>query len=590
MNEEAIREAARTEAGRELLLRALHADGEVRKAARGEGMLDLAIGETLLRLFEGGKLADLGISTQKAYATDRLGVPVRAVYEWTRLARTLKDRPLLRRAVVCGAITANKAMLLQRVAKAEAEAGWISLAMGVTYTELEQRVDNAYGHNLMEEFCAASLYLSMTPEQQDLYEQALRAAAGEIGFGAPRWMCQEAIAMEWLAGHADLIPDDAPIPLAIPTRVTESARWDEAREPLEKHLRALEEAQRITVDDDLDLCHSGRELDRRARRLLACRRTIAEPLGRLLDGFFKSGYWGVLGCRSPEEYVQERLGMAPRTAFQRVWLERRMNELPPIREALVSGKLTFSKALIVARRARPEDVEERIAKATMKSCQDVERAATEEEDREDRARGHRRVWGPREAMVTVAMSIQSAKDWWLRETGETLDDGKALALTGAYFIVEDQAHAAGRPRRRRRRWIVMMRKDGLCQTPMCGGRAVHGHHIRFRSHRGGDEVTNQIGLCAFCHNLVHLGFLKITGLAGDRLLFEFAGPDDPAEIWVTEGENDTRKIWDDSMEIDAAEARAATEDAPKRTPASDQPRRERPRRARSRNPASRRAG
>ena len=41
----------------------------------------------------------------------------------------------------------------------------------------------------------------------------------------------------------------------------------------------------------------------------------------------------------------------------------------------------------------------------------------------------------------------------------------------------------------------------LCER--CGRRADHFHHIRFRSHGGGDEVANIIAVCLKCHEWAH---------------------------------------------------------------------------------------
>jgi len=98
-----------------------------------------------------------------------------------------------------------------------------------------------------------------------------------------------------------------------------------------------------------------------------------------------------LGYKSLEEYCRERLGLAARTVRERVWLERRMRALPALRAALASGRLTYSKALLLAQDATAEDVEARIEEACSTTWQQTERDTTEREERRNRAAGVRRV-------------------------------------------------------------------------------------------------------------------------------------------------------------------------------------------------------
>ena len=50
---------------------------------------------------------------------------------------------------------------------------------------------------------------------------------------------------------------------------------------------------------------------------------------------------------------------------------------------------------------------------------------------------------------------------------------------------------------------VLERDDWRCQA--CGSmHHLQVHHVRFRSHSGGDTEYNLITLCADCHHRVHL--------------------------------------------------------------------------------------
>ncbi len=78
-----------------------------------------------------------------------------------------------------------------------------------------------------------------------------------------------------------------------------------------------------------------------------------------------------------------------------------------------SGRVKLTGALEIAKLATPADtpadLEERIEKATETNWQDLNRESTEAEDKRDRAKGERRLWGPADALKTVEFAIWSAR-------------------------------------------------------------------------------------------------------------------------------------------------------------------------------------
>jgi hypothetical protein len=88
-----------------------------------------------------------------------------------------------------------------------------------------------------------------------------------------------------------------------------------------------------------------------------------------------------------------------------------------------------------------------------------------------------------------------------------------------------------------------MRKAGLCAAPGCSRAACHLHHIVFRSRGGTDDPRNLVGLCAVHHlHGIHLGYLEVTGLAGERLHWKLGtGESVPLEEWITLGDDDVRR-------------------------------------------------
>ena len=119
---------------------AFEVDAAAFRLVRGRGAIKLALGETLLRLNRGDNLLQLGYAKRVDYMRERMGVPPRSAFQCLELARGLKERPLLRRAVVAGAVTARKALAVFPVARDDDEAFWTMAAMSATEARLKQAV------------------------------------------------------------------------------------------------------------------------------------------------------------------------------------------------------------------------------------------------------------------------------------------------------------------------------------------------------------------------------------------------------------------------------------------------------------------
>ena len=96
--------------------------------ARGRGAIELALGETMLKLFDGDRLLRLGYARQADYVRERLGVALRSVHAWTALARGVASRPILRKAVEAGRVAPRKALIVMEAACGDGEAAWTAAA------------------------------------------------------------------------------------------------------------------------------------------------------------------------------------------------------------------------------------------------------------------------------------------------------------------------------------------------------------------------------------------------------------------------------------------------------------------------------
>ncbi|MFI5402011.1 MAG: HNH endonuclease [Planctomycetota bacterium] len=518
---------------------ALVLDEAATRAARSSSAFDLALGVTLDRLFRGDRLMQVGTSRESDYARERLGVSPSLMYSWVALARGLERRPLLRQAVSVGAVSTRKALAVMLLAVGNEEAAWTEAAMRLTLREIASAVRAAGKEAPGERFEAEAIVLPMTPEQQARLDLGLAFAMDTIGPEAKRWQCLEAMCEEWLSDHGERM----------------GARGKEDHGPLAPLRGKILMKQLAAIGEALDVIREiGKEplkdnalgLDARARRLVAARRRYDLVFGALAERVRDECVPEILGYGTFERYCDERLGVSAGTVRQRIWLERRMREMPALRDAVSSGRLTYSKAVLVAKHATPADVDDRIARAAATTCQQTERETEAEEDRRNRGAGVRNLWAPSDAARTVWDAIGSAQAWSLGERGMEIDAGEALALIADHFVRIYETHlvkSEGGRRMEKLRREILMRKWGLCAAPGCTREARHIHHVVFRSRGGPDEAWNGVGLCVPHHlHGIHLGYLELTGRAGERLHWRFGASEAiPLEEWVTLGDDDVRR-------------------------------------------------
>ena len=115
-------------------------DALLRNVNAGCGALDVAIGEGLHALEVGRRAMDLKYSNIGDYAREELGINASTATKMARLARRLRERPLVREAVRQGKLTARKAEIIAPVAVGDQQARWILIGKGETVRSLLARV------------------------------------------------------------------------------------------------------------------------------------------------------------------------------------------------------------------------------------------------------------------------------------------------------------------------------------------------------------------------------------------------------------------------------------------------------------------
>ena len=517
------------------------------KVARGSGAIAVAMGECLDFLCTGDGPMRLGYANLGDYAREELSLAPRTAKEWKRLARDLRTRPVLRAAVRAGEVDLKKAIAIVDVAVGDSESEWVERAKRDTVRGLRAAARGDAAPTEEEEKGRwHRIVIDLEPEDRVVVDRALEVAGKVLRANTPRWQRVEAIAQEYLGSH----PDPRP-----PAEVTgEGARASssgsghdiyallgigpskpspELREWLEReydrwsylHSAGPVPAPDAGVDDRDDALR----IHDRLRELASMRRGWDELVGHLSMLLINTGLWRDMKFLDLDHYASERLGMSGRAIEQRAWLERRLWDFPALRRAMRDGRLGYEQARLVARalsngtdhperrasEAGPESKGDAwIARAEKMKVVELARAVEADEEAQMCAR---KEWAVRlpadvhQVFSAACRAIRAAAQEWIGTS-------KCLVIMCQHFIDTYEAETK-RPNTPANR--AMERDHGLCTCPGCSKAADHVHHIKYRSHGGGDEEENLTSLCQ-AHHLhgVHEGHVRVRGAAPDRLQWE----------------------------------------------------------------------
>lgn len=489
-------------------------------AARARGALDVAIAEGLDALRMGDRLAALGRHLDD-YAREVLDLRRRAAQGLARLGRELRTRPLLRDALRSGRVRLRAAQTVLPVATGEREAEWVERAARLTVRELEDAVRRDGGDALDADEPWVRLGAHLRPDERTLLDEAL-ALAGEAMPGSSRMERLEALAQEFLAEcSTDADADDGRRlgPAFRPVGPGEEARRTALEAETERWCALPAVPGCPAPDVHFDETLTAPEIDARLRELARLRSGWDDVIGPCALLLEESGAHRLLGFASFGHFVAERLGLPERSVEQRVALERRLRGSPALAEAR-RQKVSFERLRLLARLPERE-IASWTPRARALTCIELERRLEAERERQMRAQRRIVVPMPRRIAVLLAAAIRTVRE----RADRVLSTGKCLAIIAWHFI-ETWRELVKRPRSRSR--DVRDRDGGHCQVPECSRGAAHSHHVEFRSHGGGDEPENQVGVCAFHHlRCIHGGWLRVEGRAPDGLTWILRG-----EVWA----------------------------------------------------------
>jgi hypothetical protein len=518
--------------------------------ARGRGALDVALGEALAALAAGDRALRLGYSGVGDYARERVDVAPRTAQAMVRPARALRERPLLRGAVVRGEVSARKAETILPLALGAGEAEWVERARADTVRALAAEVRARIGAAGEEDEAWERVEATLPAEGRAVVDRALALAGELLGAATPRWHRVEALCEEYLGAHA-VDPreddDDERGDVLPPAQAAELEAICEAEVERWAWLDAIHASGKgpwvVTPPDEAEPGGPGAvaapvpesagepyvdvfRLDEDLRRLAAMRTGWDNLLGHLAMLLQGCGLWRDLGFASFAHYCSERLGMSGRAVMQRSALERRLHALPALREAMKAGRVSYEKARLVATIADEDSLPAWIAQAEKATCIALRRLVDAAEDAQMCARRELAWRVPSRVAGLLRAAFRAARE----AEGRWLTAGEALVRVAAHFIAtwEDAV-----PARRTRSARVRARDLDLCQVPGCCRAATHVHHIQARSAGGGDEEWNLVALCTAHHlHAVHAGYVKVRGRAPHGLVWELGRGWDGAPLEV----------------------------------------------------------
>jgi hypothetical protein len=273
-------------------------------------------------------------------------------------------------------------------------------------------------------------------------------------------------------------------------------------------------------------------LDRRMRRAVQAMQRIDWQTGRLLRVFCDRRLHRAFGYRSAAHYTRERLGLSARKARVLVALERSTWQAPAFDEAYRGGRLSSVRALTLLPLVRETTAAAWVARAAAvtvrRLADEVEWALVAGEESPP----------PLGTSLTIDERQMRARPDWERED-------VAIAFTAPVSVVallRTAILAFAQPARSfshgferllthaRQTWEALPRhrdpvfaRDGWrCAVPACTARrALHDHHVVFRSQGGGNEQDNRIAICA-AHHLrgIHAGHVRASGMAPHDVTWE----------------------------------------------------------------------
>jgi len=543
-------------------------DRGLRTACRAEAEARLALGMHARLLLRRQLYRRLGFVRLADYARERLGLSARAVEEAAFVASRLADLPRIAGAFRSGHLAWTQVRLLVSVATAATEAAWVRIARSRSIGVLSATVathrssdrdatPHVFDDHLVDGEPVAPLRIECPGRIRSLWRHACELASRVAGEPLSAWRAAEAIAAEGIAAR--------PMGISIADRVMAALlRLARRRPPGDRasvDTAAVDlEATLAPSDDEAVAADTTRPLtslpetsdpaviDAHLVATMQILRTVEPRIGRLLRVLVDHHLYRVLGFRSLDAYVRERLGLSTRKVWALVRIERAIRRAAPFAKAYEEGRLSWVRTLTllpVVDRATVDAWLTRSDAVTVRRLHDEVGFVLDRRDLDGQFSSLQPP--PVDAVLGVQIGARPGATNVVTKAGtdsiEIADSEVRFAgpvsVTALVRDALDVFAVSGEPRWRAlerlllrvitdweaepsHRDPVFARDAWRCTVPGCTSRRnLHDHHVRFRSRGGGNERGNRTTVCA-AHHLhgIHAGLVKVTGTAPTALRWD----------------------------------------------------------------------
>jgi hypothetical protein len=508
---------------------ALVLDHWLRRLAAQDARCRTVFGRLAGAFLRGRGVVRLGFARLDDWARERLGLSGREVQSVACVIGRLARLPQLALAFDAGALSWAQVRLLAAVATPDTEADWLDRARGRTTRALEALIREAGGKADTDEPEEPALHFRhrCSRRVRRLWQATVVLARQVAGAELTQAQAAEVIAAEGLSARPDCgeawpVFARAPAPPDA-DEARADLEWDALREAIPEDVEAL--AADVEHVDPFTL-------EARMQVVVRTMQQVDWQMGRLLRVFLDRRLHRVFGYPSAARYLRERLGLSARKVRALVVLERRCWEAPALGDAYRAGTISAVRALIVLPVTRESTAAAWLARATAvtvrRLADEVEWALAAGEDAPP----------PADAPLVLTERQMRARPAWEVQDTEVAFTAPAsvialLRSAIAAFAAPADSLAGGFERllhHVRATWQALpshrdpvFARDGWrCAVPACTSRrALHDHHLHFRSRGGTNARDNRVAVCA-THHLrgIHAGYVRAWGEAPDAITWE----------------------------------------------------------------------